>query len=59
MRTARVDIEILKKIKISIDSNIEKMLPPRKSPRVPPMELSKSYIVNGSYLVTLEVTVKY
>ena len=59
MRIARVDIEMLKKTKISIDSNIEKMLPPRKSPRVPPMELSKSYIVNGSYLVTLEVTVKY
>ena len=52
MRIARVDIEMLKKTKISIDSNIEKMLPPRKSPRVPPMELSKSYIVNGSYLVT-------
>ena len=59
MRITKVDIEMLKKTKISIDSNIEKMLPPRKSPRVPPMELSKSYIVNGSYLVTLEVTVKY
>ena len=52
MRTARVDIEIPKKTKMSIDSNIEKMLPPRKRPRVPPMELSRSYIVNGSYLVT-------
>ena len=59
MRTASVDIEIPKKTKISIDSKMEKMLPPRKSPRVPPMELSKSYIVNGSYLVTLEVRVKY
>ena len=59
MRIARVDIEMLKKTKISIDSNIEKMLPPKKSPRVPPMELSRSYIVNGSYLVTLEVRVKY
>ena len=59
MRITKVDIEMLKKTKISIDSNIEKMLPPKKSPRVPPMELSKSYIVNGSYLVTLEVTVKY
>ena len=59
MRITKVDIEMLKKTKISIDTNIEKMLPPRKSPRVPPMELSKSYIVNGSYLVTLEVTVKY
>ena len=59
MRITKVDIEMLKKTKISIDSNIEKMLPPRKSPRVPPMELSKSYIVNGSYLVTLEVRVKY
>ena len=52
MRIASVDIEIQKKTKMSIDSNIEKMLPPRKSPRVPPMELSRSYIVKGSYLVT-------
>ena len=59
MRITKVDIEMLKKTKISIDSNIEKMLPPKKSPRVPPMELSRSYIVNGSYLVTLEVRVKY
>ena len=42
MRIASVDMEIPKKMKISIDSNIEKMLPPRKSPRVPPMELSRS-----------------
>ena len=52
MRTASVNMEMPKKTKISIDSKMEKMLPPRKSPRVPPMELSKSYIVYGSYLVT-------
>ena len=46
------DIDIPKNKNMSSDSNIEKILPPRKSPRVPPMELRRSYIVNGSYLVT-------
>ena len=48
------DMDIPKKRKMRRDSNIEKMLPPRNSPRVPPMELRRSYIVKGSYLVTCE-----
>ena len=47
-------MDIPKKRKMRRDSNIEKMLPPRNSPRVPPMELRRSYIVKGSYLVTCE-----
>ena len=50
--TVSTDIETPKKKNMSIDSKIEKMLPPRNSPRVPPMLLSRSYTVNGSYLVT-------
>ena len=48
----KTDIEIQKKVVISINSNREKILPPRKSPRVPPIELRRSMIVNGSNFVT-------
>lgn len=41
-----------KKVVMSINSNREKMLPPRKSPRVPPIELRRSMMVNGSNFVT-------
>ena len=45
------DIEIQKNIVMSISSNREKMLPPRKRPREPPMELRRSITVSGSNLV--------
>lgn len=48
----KTDIEIQKNVVINTNSNREKMLPPRKSPRVPPIELSRSIIVNGSNFVT-------
>ena len=52
VRNRKTDIEVQKNIAMSINSKREKMLPPRKRPRVPPIELRRSIIVNGSNLVT-------
>ena len=45
-------MEIQTNVVIRTNSNREKMLPPRKRPRVPPIELRRSITVNGSNFVT-------
>ena len=52
VRIRKTDMEIQKNVVMSTNSNREKMLPPRKRPRVPPIELRRSIIVNGSNFVT-------
>ena len=48
----KVNMDMEKKPATRRNSNKEKMLPPRNSPRVPPMELRRSKKVEGSTLVT-------
>ena len=42
VRIRKTDMEIQKNVVMSTNSNREKIMPPRKSPRVPPIELRRS-----------------